>query len=368
MYLKYGTLIANPDFKLSDYFDSLGEVETNYKNIESVLLITNNMIDDRPWKREENGLIKLPFNKQITFYLVQDNFDDPIFKNMGKRFKFPGEEYPIEHRIIFQTLQFEFISRELIQLLFGRKTDLKFCRHNRKFLFEKIFDDNRVMFRDEVLDGTDPDLGVFRSVFEYAFDVSVNSIKSGLEKWHGNCWCYWRQQTVDAKLKLIETVGDAEKDLKEFDAQLERFLQKYVLVSGLEVAEIEENIQESMQGIHQMEDVSSHYQVLTTNVKDWFTGPNQAMPLTKQVYDGFFSRSKLELELDYQKNYFMEQRESLLKDLFLEFEKEVPEIKSFYENKEKQSKQVLHVITPEAEESFISMRVLSMLPLIDQTQ
>jgi hypothetical protein len=52
---------------------------------------------------------------------------------------------------------------------------------------------------------------------------------------------------------------------------------------------------------------------------DWFTGPNKKEPLTKEIYDGFFSK----FELDHQKKIIVDQKKTLFKDLFLEFEKEV---------------------------------------------
>jgi hypothetical protein len=57
----------------------------------------------------------------------------------------------------------------------------------------------------------------------------------------------------------------------------------------------------------------------------------------------------------------MDLKGTLFKELFLKFKEELPEIRDFYENKDQQSKQVLHVITPKSEEPFISMRVLSIL-------
>jgi hypothetical protein len=350
-YLQYQTFINNHDFKLSDYYDSLNLIEENYENVESVLLITNHKIDDGQYKKEVNGLIKLPFNKQLSFYLIQDTSADPIYKDIGKRFKFPGEEFPTEHKFVLQILRAEFVARELVLLLLGKSAEPQYCRPNRKFLFEKIFDD-KAMLRDEFLNGTDPDLHVFRSVFENASNSSIKINQSGRKN---NCWEYWKQQKLDQKVKLIETPGDAEEDQKKFDAQLKRFVEKFELITSLEVAHIEKNIQESMQKKQNLQDVSSHYQVLTTNVKDWYTGPNKKSPLTKEIYHEFFRRSEFEL----QKKVVMNLKDTLSKDWYLEFKEEVPEIKSFYENQH--SKQVLHVITPESEESFISMRVLSML-------
>jgi hypothetical protein len=75
------------------------------------------------------------------------------------------------------------------------------------------------------------------------------------------------------------------------------------------------------------------------------------------IYDGFFCQS----ELDYQTKSILHLKETLFKDLFLEFKIENPEIRDFYENLNQQSKQVLHVSTPESEETFVSMRILSML-------
>jgi hypothetical protein len=299
-YLKYSTLMTNHDFKLSHYFESLQKIEEHYKNIERVLLITNHKIDDGKYKQEENGLVRLAFNKQLSLFLIQDKSDDIIFKGIGKRFKFPGKEFPIEHQMVLKILKSEFLVEELIKLLLGSKSESKICRQNRKFLFDKIFDKNKVMFRDEVLNGTDPDLHIFRLVFAHFFDVQTSKI--GLEKWHNNCWGYWKGRSIENALKVIDSTGDAKTDLDKFNSQLNRFISKFQFVTNLEVLDIECSIQESMQKIYQMEDVSSQYQVLTTNVKDWYTGPSKAEPLTKEVYDGFFRKADLDLFFFYFEN------------------------------------------------------------------
>jgi hypothetical protein len=220
------------------------------------------------------------------------------------------------------------VAKKLAEFLLENKSSQIVCRQNRKFLFEKIFDENNVTFRDEVLEGTDPSLNIFRSAFEYAFNASIKTNKI-LKDCNKRCWEYWRQQSIEEKLKLINSAGDADKDQKEFDTILKRFV----------------------------EDVSSQYQVLTTNVKNWFTGPNKANPLTKEVYEEFFNKS----ELDYQKNFIIELKETLFEDFVLEFVNEYVEIKRFYTNIGSQSQKILQVITPESEESFISMRILSNL-------
>jgi hypothetical protein len=73
-YIKYSTFMTNNDFKLSYYFDSSKIVEENYENVQSVLLITNNKIDDGEYKMTEIGLVKLPFNKHLSLFLIEDKF------------------------------------------------------------------------------------------------------------------------------------------------------------------------------------------------------------------------------------------------------------------------------------------------------
>jgi hypothetical protein len=359
-YMKYAMLMTSSDYKLSYYFDSMKEVERNYKNIESVLLITNNMIDDGQYKMVENGLVKLPFNKHQTLYLIQDHSDHSIFKSIGKRFKFPSKEFPTEHQVVLDILRCDFVANDLIDLLMGDgKQKPVICLQNQKFLFEKIFDDSRVKFREEVFNGTEPSFDACRSAFEHAFkEALVKKNDADLKKWKKNCWDYWKQQSMAEKLKLIDTMDDADENQDKFDYEVERFMEKYVLIASLEVADIEECIKESMKDIYKMGDVSPQYQVLTDNVKDWYTGPNKAKPLTKEIYTKFFEKS----ELEHEKKVIVDLKKTLFKDFILEFRTINPDIKCFLDNTAVQkSDQILHVITPKSEESFTSMSIYSML-------
>jgi hypothetical protein len=352
-YLSFSKLIFNKDFQISCYFDSLNEVEQFYGNIESVLLITNNIIDDCQYKKQPNGLVKL--NKYQPLYLIQDTSNHLIFANIGKRFKFPGKEHPIEHQAVLEAFRCDFVAKELVELFFGYTSTPKICCLNRKFLFGKIFDESKQSFRDEVLNGSDASLYLFRLSYEHAFKDALSKLSQpGSKK---NYWSYWGRQSIEDKLKLIEPLSDADRNLdqQKFDFQLNRFIEKFILVTSLTVEKIEESIQADMRNNRQLDDVSLHYQVLTTSVKDWFTGPNKSTPLCKEIYTDFFKTS----ELQYKKKNIMDSKALMFKKLFFEFKSENSEIRSFLDGT--RCKQILHVITPELEELLISMSIYSML-------
>jgi hypothetical protein len=115
---EFQTIMENNNFKLSKYFESWDEILNKYGNTEKdILIITNNRIDTQ--KTQSSGLVKIDSDqKQSSLYFVEDKSDDLIFKNVGKRYKFPGQTaFPVERQVVFQVLKNDFTNKNIGQNL-----------------------------------------------------------------------------------------------------------------------------------------------------------------------------------------------------------------------------------------------------------
>jgi hypothetical protein len=79
-----------------------------------------------------NGHIQIyPYDQMSSFYFTEDTSADLIFKDVGKRYKFPGQAgFPSERQAVFQVLKNEF--------------PVKFAQRNN-------FDDNLNSFLDQLV-------------------------------------------------------------------------------------------------------------------------------------------------------------------------------------------------------------------------
>jgi hypothetical protein len=114
--LEFQTIMESNNFKLSKYFESWDEILTNYNNIEKdILIITNNRIDTQ--KTQSSGLVKIDSDDHISsLYFAEDTSDDVIFKNVGKRYKFPNQTtFPAERQSVFQVLKNDFATKKIGQ-------------------------------------------------------------------------------------------------------------------------------------------------------------------------------------------------------------------------------------------------------------
>jgi hypothetical protein len=341
----------NKDFYLFDYFTSLNEVQKNYGNVENVFLVTNNKIDDiRKVQIENTELYEFASgDKKLCLYLIEDTSIESTLKNHGKHFKLPNEiRSPPGHQTTFETLRCIFMFKELLDFLLGKTSELKLIKVNRRYLFTNIFDKTKLHFRDEILKGNNltPIAKIFRAAFEKC------------NKGQNDYWKFWENKDLSELLKqLLKIQGDEDEEQENFDLELNRFMDKFVLVTRLEIEDIERSIQTDMQENYHMQNVSSQYQVLTNSVKDWITGSNKNYPLTKEVYEGFFKT----LDFDFWRTYIMDLKESSFKER-LHFKSANSDIRKFLDLSTAQdSKQILHIITPKSEELFISMSIYSML-------
>jgi hypothetical protein len=89
--LGFTALMDNNNFKLSKYFESWLEIlkHKDYKNSEKVIfIVTNNRMDTS--QALSNGLVKVNSDDlSASLYFVEDASDHLIFKDLGKRYKFP---------------------------------------------------------------------------------------------------------------------------------------------------------------------------------------------------------------------------------------------------------------------------------------
>jgi hypothetical protein len=104
--------MESSNFQLSKYFGSWDEILNKYGNIAKDILIITNYRIDIP-KTQSSGLVKIDSDKnQSSLYFAEDTSNDLIFKNVGKRYKFPSRAaFPAERQAVFQVLKNDFIKR-----------------------------------------------------------------------------------------------------------------------------------------------------------------------------------------------------------------------------------------------------------------
>jgi hypothetical protein len=111
-YLAFKTLMKSNNFKLSKYFESWREIlsQKQYGKSEiTILIITNNQLYAK--QTLSNGLVKIDSGDRLSsLYFVEENSDDLIFKDVGKRYKFPdGAAFPAGRQAVFQVLKNDFL-------------------------------------------------------------------------------------------------------------------------------------------------------------------------------------------------------------------------------------------------------------------
>ncbi len=105
--LGFTALMNNNNFKLSTYFESWLEIlkHNDYKNEEKVIfIVTNNRMDTS--QALSNGLVKVDSDDlSASLYFVEDASDHLIFKDLGKRYKFPDyTNFPAERQAVVRVL------------------------------------------------------------------------------------------------------------------------------------------------------------------------------------------------------------------------------------------------------------------------
>jgi hypothetical protein len=115
--LTFAKIMNDKNYKLSEYFKSWDEILKHYNNFDKdMYIITNNRI--RTQKTQPNGLVKIDSVKKMSssLYFVQDTSIDLIFKDLGKRYKFPsGNAFPAERQAVFQVLKNDFMKKNIGQ-------------------------------------------------------------------------------------------------------------------------------------------------------------------------------------------------------------------------------------------------------------
>ncbi len=110
-YLVFRTLMESNNFKLSKYFDSWREIlsQKQYEKSEiTILIITNYQLSTA--QTLQNGIVKIDSKEKSSLYFVEDKSSDLIFKEVGKRYKFPDSAaFPAERQIVFQVLKNNFV-------------------------------------------------------------------------------------------------------------------------------------------------------------------------------------------------------------------------------------------------------------------
>jgi hypothetical protein len=117
-FLSFKTLMESKNFKLSKYFDSWHEIlnQTQFENGEkTILIITNSQLYTK--QTLQNGLVKIDSDDQMSsLYFVENKSNDLIFKDVGKRYKFPDSAaFPDERQAVFDVLKNDFLNNNSSQ-------------------------------------------------------------------------------------------------------------------------------------------------------------------------------------------------------------------------------------------------------------
>jgi hypothetical protein len=343
------------DLQVSKYIDSWREIlkQKKFENTENILIITNNKIK-----------LKIDsHDRKVSLYFVEDTSPNTIFRDIGKKFKFPAEN-AVHRNEVFKVLQQEFVARKLVNFLltdnFGNpeaENLLDICRLNRKFLFEEIFDLGTYTFQGDIFKGNT--LCMFRSAFEQTFKAKAIKIREDLRRYVKNCWAYWTSQSIEEKLKLIGSPVGQDMDQVQFNQQLSSFMDKLIFVTSLEIEDIENKIREDLKIAHSMNDVSFQYSNLANGIVDLVTtrGKN-VIPITLQDYENVSEKYKIwndTLLVISQTCRFFENTRLILE---IQVNKNIVE---FLNLDTSQPSNILHIKTQKSETKFVSMQIYSVL-------
>ncbi len=110
--LDFRMLLSDKNFNLSKYFESWLKiiVQNQYKNcVKDIYIITNIQINAA--QTLPNGLVQIDSNiTTSSLYFTEDTSADLIFKDVGLRYKFPGQAaFPAERQAVFHVLKNEFL-------------------------------------------------------------------------------------------------------------------------------------------------------------------------------------------------------------------------------------------------------------------
>lgn len=266
--LKFLDFFSNNKYQLHKYFESFVEIENNFKidyqtnDIDDVIIATNN-----PLPKPVNDLLALTDPSLKVSELKLEFVKNHELANIATVYTLPETDN-------FESLKQIFLAIELVQLMFNKPSKFHVLRHSREFLLENIFeeDGNSVKFKSQFLNPgflqTENFREIFMQVIEHKFvDIVPKLNYSNQEQF----WGHFRKMKFDKnKKKFSDEIHNLDSDENFSDQKLKRFLKKLLIVTSLDLTEIENsikfNILNQINDVNELENVNLKFQKF---FQDW---------------------------------------------------------------------------------------------------